>query len=107
MVAGMFGAIVTVGLLFYELKGIQRCIRLYKVGAELESRMDISGQFKRWPHSARRFINEPVAAAFIYSTVLAAWIFIAITSISPGGAIAGQAFHFWSPSGPFGVSTYT
>jgi hypothetical protein len=80
--AGIFGFVITLGLLFYELRGIQRCIRLATVGRAFEGQMGVEGWFRRWPHSVGRFINEPIAAAFIYPGVLAAWMFLAIISAS-------------------------
>ncbi|MHC4062345.1 MAG: hypothetical protein ACYSR6_12195 [Planctomycetota bacterium] len=77
-VIGLFGALVTVGLFFYELRGVQRCIRLNQVGKELETRMRLHGQFRRWPHSVGRTINEPVAASIIYPAVAAGWVYGAI-----------------------------
>ncbi len=81
-VIGLFGALVTVGLFFYELRGVQRCIRLNQVGKELETRMRVHGQFRRWPHSVGRTINEPVAASIIYPAVAAGWVY--------------GAFHKWT-----------
>jgi hypothetical protein len=80
--AGLFGFVVTVGLLFYELRGIQRCIRLASVASAFERQMGVLGRFRQWPHSLGRFVNEPIAAAFIYSGVLAAWTFLAVSSAS-------------------------
>ena len=74
------------GLLFYELRGLQRCIRLIAVGQELEDLMHVKGLFIRRPNSVGRFINEPIAAGIIYSMVLAAWIYVAVISLSPSGA---------------------
>jgi len=80
--AGSFGAIITLGLLFYEERGIQYCIRLTTVGMALESEIGVRGRFTHWPHSVGRLINEPVASGLIYSSVFASWIFVAITSTS-------------------------
>lgn len=74
---GIFGFVVTLGLLFYELRGVQRCIRLANLGRLIEEKHGILGQFSGWPHSVLRFINEPIAAGFIYSVVLGAWSYIA------------------------------
>lgn len=96
--AGIFGFVVTVGLVFYELRGIQRCIRLANVGDALESRMKLEGRFRQWPLSVRRFINEPIADAFIYSGVLSAWTFLAIlpasflVAIALAGGVLGVSF---------------
>jgi hypothetical protein len=80
--AGIFGLVVTLGLLLYELRGIQRCIRLATVAYAFEGQMGVEGRFRRWPHSVGRFINEPIAAALIYPGVLAAWMFLAVISVS-------------------------
>jgi hypothetical protein len=92
---GIFGFIAGIGLLFYELRGIQRCIRLATVGAALESQMMIEGRFRRWPHSVGRFINEPIAAAFIYSGVLASWIFLSTFQASVVVAIISSTSIFF------------
>jgi hypothetical protein len=92
--AGTFGFVVTIGLLFYELRGIQRCIRLAKVGASLERQMGVQGRFAMWPESVGRIINEPVAAGFIYAAVLASWSFLAIRVISVMGAIIAASVVF-------------
>jgi hypothetical protein len=90
--AGIFGFVVTVGLAFYELRGVQRCIRLAKVGASLEQQLGVQGRFAMWPRSVWRFINEPIAAGFIYSAVLAGWTYLATRAISVAGAsIAASA----------------
>ncbi len=91
---GTFGFVVTLGLLFHELRGIQRCIRLATVGAALEYQMGVEGRFRRWPHSVGRFINEPIAAAFIYSGVLASWIFLTVFQASLLAALAASGAIF-------------
>ena len=105
--AGLFGAIVTLGLLLYEQRGIQQCIRLTTIGKALESKLRVHGRFSRWPHSLRRFINEPAASGFIYSSVIASWVFVAITTKSNPVAVAAavtiwvicflatRAFYWW------------
>jgi hypothetical protein len=83
--AALFGLLVSLGLYFYELRGVQRCIRLSQVAKDLESGqpgMSVNGQFTQWPHSVGRFINEPIAAAVIYPAVLSAWAYLAVTPYS-------------------------
>jgi hypothetical protein len=72
---GVLGFAITLGLLFYELRGVQRCIRLRLVGQQLEAEMRLrdKGPFQQWPRSLLG-INEPVAAAIIYPAVLSAWL---------------------------------
>src|SRR5262245_2265910 len=58
---GLFGFAVTLGLLFYELRGVQRCVRLINVAASLEKTMNVAGPFRLRVHSFRNVVNEPVA----------------------------------------------
>ena len=75
---GLFGFAVTLGLLLYELRGVQRCIRIINVAASLEREMHVAGPFRLRVHSFRNLINEPVAAGIIYPAVLAAWTYVAV-----------------------------
>lgn len=89
--AAIFGMLVSLGLYFYELRGIQRCIKLIKVAQDLEgsSGISVEGQFTQWPPSLGDFINEPIAAAIIYPVVLAGWAYLAAMPYSSMlGAIA-------------------
>jgi len=76
--AGLLGFLITLGLLFYELRGLQRCIRLRNVAKDLEEQMAVFGPFRLWPTSLYGLVNEPMAACIIYPAVLAAWIYFAI-----------------------------
>ena len=80
LAVGIFGFAVTLGLLLYELRGVQRCIRLINVAASLEKALHVAGPFRLRVHSFRGLINEPVAAGIIYPAVLAAWIYVAMLS---------------------------
>ncbi len=92
--AALLGLLVSLGLYFYELRGVQRCIRLSKVAEELETEMKVVGQFTRWPHAVGRFINEPIAAAIIYSAVLSALAYIAAVPSSPAFSVVAAAMVF-------------
>jgi hypothetical protein len=106
-IAGSFGAIVTVGLLCYEERGFQRCIRLVTVGQMLESRMKVEGRFKQWPHSWGRIVNEAFASGLIYSALFSAWVYVALMCSWPtaaivaavgalwGGFLVTRAFYWW------------
>jgi hypothetical protein len=104
--AGSFGTMVTIGLLLYEQRGIQYCIRLTTVAQQLESKLGVRGRFTSWPHSMRRLINEPTASGIIYSSVVAAWVFVAISKVALAGLFAAllsgsicffatRAFYWW------------
>jgi hypothetical protein len=69
---GIFGVVVTVGLLCYEIHGIDKCHALIKAGRALEGSLNLeAGQFKNG------HINEPFAAAIIYPAAMAAWAYLA------------------------------
>lgn len=79
------GFAITLGLLFYELRGVQRCIRLRSTAIQLELAMQLTKPhlagplvFSLWPSSFAGVVNEPIAAAIIYPAVLAAWTCVAI-----------------------------
>jgi hypothetical protein len=95
---GIFGALVTFGLLAYELYGIRKCHALIQAGRRLEGRMSLrAGQFIDRPRSVLGLINEPFAAAIIYPAVMAAWIFLA--TYSPSGS------PIWPAGWVFGAGT--
>jgi hypothetical protein len=88
---GIFGAVVTLGLFFYEIYGIRKCGALIVTGIELERKMKVRGQFTSRPNY---LINEPFAAGVIYPAVLAGWLFLALVAWSATAAlvIAGLVF---------------
>ncbi len=73
---GIFGCLVTIGLFFYELRGIQRRKGLTAVGKMIEGQLGIEGQFIHRPPHIAGFIGNTFAARIIYSAVLAAWMFV-------------------------------
>jgi hypothetical protein len=78
---GVFGALVTFGLLSYEIYGIRKCHALLIAGGRLEKRLGLgTGQFIARPREVWGVLNEPFAAAVIYPAVIAAWTFLATYS---------------------------
>jgi Phage integrase family len=76
---GIFGIVVTTGLLAYEIFAIKKCDALIKGGKALESELCLpNAQFTSRPNNVLHVINEPFAAAFIYPAVLAAWTYLAL-----------------------------
>lgn len=87
---GLFGTLVALGLFFHELRGIEQCGDLIKVGRALEEKMGLpEGQFIREDNYYHRqgtrlrgAINNligPVGAAWIiYPSVIVAWGFVAV-----------------------------
>ena len=94
LAVGLFGFAITLGLLFYELRGVQRCVRLINVAASLEKVMHVAGPFRLRVHSFRNVINEPVAAGIIYPSVLTAWIYVAMYPIYADNAWKVSAIVF-------------
>jgi hypothetical protein len=90
---GIFGILVTTGLLAYELNGIKRCRELIISGAALEEDMDLRhGQFLGRSKTAFSVITKPFAAALIYPAVLAAWTYLALFEDSRGRDISLGTF---------------
>jgi hypothetical protein len=100
LAAGLFGFVVTLGLLAYEIYGIKRCHYLIEYGRRLESDMNLRyGQFQNRPRevvpAVGRWklpvgIDEPLATALIYPAVLAGWAFVAIQPISTVWAVVSS-----------------
>ena len=80
-VAGLFGFAITLGLFFYELRGLQRSAALERTGKQLEAEMGLSGaggQFSVQPSPRLHGFVDPRGAAWlIYPSVLAGWAYIA------------------------------
>jgi hypothetical protein len=74
---GLFGGLITCGLFLYEVYGIEKCAALIRAGKKLELSGKVQGQFCSRPHAVGDVINEPLASAFIYPSVLAAWLLLA------------------------------
>jgi hypothetical protein len=98
---GLFGIVITLGLLCYEIHGIKKCGRLIQAGTCIEDQLHVAGQFKRRPRNAAGFINEPFATSIIYPAVLAAWTYLAFvpdaqaTQMPTIGIIVTIAVCFW------------
>jgi hypothetical protein len=87
---GTFGLTITLGLFVYEIYGIRKCDALIDAGRCLERSLGIEdGQFRRRPRSVLHIINEPLAAGVIYPAVLAAWLFLALSSQKPSQTLFG------------------
>jgi hypothetical protein len=89
---GVFGILVTLGLFLHELRGIEECGQLIRVGRSLEEKMGLhEGQFvgkDNYFHQQSGFtcfVNNfkgPVGAAWIiYPSVGLAWLFVAILGL--------------------------
>jgi len=73
--------VVTPGLAFYEIRGIQKCNSLRRCGYNIEDLLGIYGQFRLHPPRVYHFIGNTLAASVIYPAVLAAWTSIVLVSV--------------------------
>jgi hypothetical protein len=74
---GFVGAIITLGLYFYELRALQLSEGLKETGIGIEIQLGILGQFRTRPHSAGHIVNNVVGSCLIYSAVFAGWLYLA------------------------------
>jgi quinol monooxygenase YgiN len=77
---GIFGFVITLGLLALELHGIMKCHHYIATAQRIERMLGDEGQFLYRPSTTHRFINEPFAAALIYPSSLAFWMFLSVTA---------------------------
>jgi hypothetical protein len=78
-VAGLFGFAITIGLFFYELRGLQRAAAFERSGRQLEAELGLdNGQFSVQPAAQLHGLVDARGAAWvIYPSVLAAWAYLA------------------------------
>jgi hypothetical protein len=79
---GLIGAIVTLGLFFYEIRAMQLRRSLVMTGWEIEHSLVIAGQFTNRPPHRLGFIGDTGGSTLIYTVVIAGWVFSALISIS-------------------------
>ena len=80
---GVFGALVTLGLFIYEIRGIQKCKALIDTGKAIETTMKVKdGPFSTYPPGQLNgWISAETAAYIVYLTIFAAWCYLAIVGI--------------------------
>src|SRR5437763_2009149 len=97
---GLIGAIVTVGLFFYDLRAMQLRRSLVTTGYEIEHSLGIAGQFTNRPSHRFGFIGDTGGSTLIYTVVISGWVFSALIPISPLAAWIAAVILFL-----FGVTT--
>jgi predicted ester cyclase len=80
--AGLFGAVVTLGLYLYEKRGMSECLLLRERGAALECRLRLSPDVARFRNNPSRFVGPQGAGPIVYLAVMAAWLFVALYGLS-------------------------
>lgn len=74
---GLFGFFATLGLFFYELRGIDRCKALIDLGERLEKELGfVGGQFVERPGRKWGIIGSDAAGWLVYGTMLIAWGYV-------------------------------
>ena len=82
VVIGILGFLVTLGLFFYELRGIDVCNTLIKRGQLLERELELKGcQFINRPLHRWGFIGMETAGMVVYPAVLGAWLYLVIVGL--------------------------
>jgi len=114
---GIFAAAFTLALFIYEMRGILRCHDLIQRGKDIETQLEIKGQFwvcveeheckrsSRWIERTRSFLDAKLAACVIYSTVFAAWFFT-VLRIGFNREIYGCAFTALALGLAIGIGTF-
>ena len=88
---GVFGLVASVGLYTYELRGVQTCNALIGLGADLERQIGVPGQFTMRPERVGGVIGTTTASFLVYSSVIAAWAFVAVAGVLKAPASYGVA----------------
>jgi hypothetical protein len=76
--AGIFGAAVTIGLYFYEFRGMNECHLLRQRGANLERELQIILECSRFQGNPPGRIGPREAGPVVYFAVVAGWIFVSV-----------------------------
>ena len=82
---GVFGVLVTIGLYFYEHRGMNECILLRKRGAKLECRLQITEDCAQFQANTPGFVGPQGAGPIIYFAVVAGWLFVAFYGFVKSG----------------------
>jgi len=85
--AGLFGMAVTIGLYFYEYRGMAECHLLRRRGARLEKELHLDEGYSRFQGNHPGFVGPLGAGPIVYFSVIAGWIFVASYGLwrsSPG-----------------------
>jgi hypothetical protein len=87
---GLLGAVITYGLLRWELRNIQTCRHLIAVGEDLEKRLGLPrGQFLGRPQAPivrGRRVGKTEAETLIYVASIVAWLLLPVVA-AIGGSI--------------------
>jgi hypothetical protein len=104
--AGIFGALVTLGLYVHEITNIRWCGVLWNQGSMLEQKMfgkeaPSLGLFHGHPKTVSGFVSTRAAALVIFPATLGAWAYVAVTGLT---AIKAVGLEAWWIAGVASVS---
>jgi uncharacterized protein (DUF58 family) len=79
---GLFGFLATLGLYFYEARGVDRCKKLIERGKELEADLKFrGGLFRDRPDPRFGFIGSETAGYVIYGASALAWLLVFVVGL--------------------------
>lgn len=90
---GIFGALITLGLFFYELRGIQKCRGLINSARKLEKALLPDSLWRYGAFHSRQkaalggLVGAVGAALIIYPAVIAAWIYLTTVGLFGSGTL--------------------
>jgi hypothetical protein len=76
--AGLFGVFVTIGLFFYEIRGVEECQLLRERAARLEGKLLIPRDCSRFRGYMPGFVGPLGAGPIVYLAVIAGWLFVIV-----------------------------
>ena len=90
---GAFGAIVSLGLFLYELRGIQVCNGLVSQGLHIENQLLADDELALGVYTGRPksigIVSTTSASIVVYSVVVAAWVYVAVANMELPGKCDG------------------
>jgi hypothetical protein len=95
--AGVFGVFVTIGLFFYERRGMVECFKLRDRGTNLESGLLLGKDNSQFINNQPDFVGPQGAGPIVYFAVIAGWLFVVFYGFmksSPGWQIGVGASIF-------------
>jgi len=81
--AGVFGTFVTIGLYFYEQRGMKECIVLRDRGGQLERKLRLGKENSQFQDNTPGFIGPQGAGPIVYFAVIAGWLFVISYAFAP------------------------
>jgi hypothetical protein len=76
--AGVFGVLVTIGLFFYEIRGVEECQLLRERGAKMEKELLIPMDCSRFQDDQPGFVGPAGAGPIVYFAVIIGWLFVIV-----------------------------